>query len=438
MELLAPAQNTQVRFVGSPWARGKRWLLPTTLVFVLFILALSNLPLSRLATIVAIYLVQFLYASSLHARLMRSNVHPREAVHMVHRTRLVRLFIVFVVAQGAIVGLTGGLASPMTPLLVGPVVVPMTIFGRSRESGIVLAVAAVVAIAVAAIPSSFRPEIAQPYFAILSLGTVLATIVTIGTAVIGLSDGLAQTGKRLHNVCEGALEEQSVRRRDLESVGANVAHELKNPLAAIKGLLQLERARVVDERSRRRFDVMANEVSRMETILHDYLSFSRPFEPLRPVEVDLKGVVENVVALLEGRASSAKVDLRVEAQTVSVHCDPVRMKEALLNLAANAVEASTAGGIVTLTVEASGGVARLSIADSGVGMSAPVLERIGTPFFTTREEGTGLGVALARSIVSQHGGELSFESAPRRGTIARIAFPVHTKGGADGHDLARR
>lgn len=437
MAALAPAQSNQVRFVGSPWARTKRWLVPTTMVFALVVLSLSDLPPFRLAIIAAIDVTQFLYASSLHARLQRSNVHPREAVHMIRRSRLMSVFVVFVVANGAIVALTGGLRGPMAPLLVGPVVVALTIFGRTRESWTVLGIGIALAIAVGLVPSSWQPPIGEPYFTILSLGTIGGTIATIAIAVMGLSDGLVDTGKRLQHVCEGVLEEQGVRKRDLETASAKLAHELKNPLSAIKGLLQLERGRAQGERSQRRFEVMAKEVSRMESILHDYLSFARPLETLRPTEVDLKSVVENVVDLLEGRATTAKVDLRVEAQTVTVRCDPVRMKEALLNLAANAVEATSAGGSVTLRVEMGDGAATVSVVDTGVGMSQPVLERVGTPFFTTRDEGTGLGVALARSIVTQHGGELSFESVPARGTTARILLPSLARGGRLGHDSAR-
>ncbi len=437
MASYAPAPN-QVRFVGSPWARGKRWLVPSTMAVVLVLLAASNLDPIRLGAIGAIYLSQFLYASSLHRRLQRSNV--RDAMQLLVRTRLVYGVVGFVVAQGAVVALTGGLSSPMTPLLVGPVIVATTLFGRTRASAVVAVTAVVVTLLIALIPPSLRPTIHEPWFALLAFSTICSSVATASIAVLGLSDGLADTGARLRNACEGVLEAQSTKKRDLDGMGAKVAHELKNPLAAIKGLLQLERGRVTDERSRRRFDVMAKEVARMETILHDYLSFARPFEALQPTEVDLKSVVENVVAVLEGRATSAHVDLRVEAQTVTVRCDPVRMKEALLNLAANAVEATSAGGTVTLKIELADGAVAVSIADTGAGMSRPVLERVGTPFFTTRDEGTGLGVALARSIVAQHGGELSFQSEPSRGTVARIALPsfLVTDGGVHGHSPARR
>jgi signal transduction histidine kinase len=408
------------------------------MLIVVALLAASNLDPTRLGAIVVIHLVQFLHASSLHRRLQRSNV--QDAMQALKRSRLVGGVVGIVIAQGAVVALTGGLTSPMTPLFVGPVIVAMTLFGRTRASAIVAATAALVIAAVALLPPSLRPTIQEPWYTLLSLTTICVSIATASLAVMGLSDGLAHTGQRLRTACDGVLEAQFTKKRDLDGMGAKVAHELKNPLAAIKGLLQLERARVVDERSRRRFEVMAKEVSRMEAILHDYLSFARPFEALQPTDVDLKSIVENVVAVLEGRATSAKVGLRVEAQTVTVRIDPVRMKEALLNLASNAVEATGAGGTVTLRVAVDAGVVSVSVADTGVGMSEPVLARLGTPFFTTRDDGTGLGVALARSIVAQHGGELSFESIPARGTTARIALPdfLVTDGGVHGHGPSGR
>lgn len=437
MAEIVPGERIQVLFVGSAWARTRRWVLLTTMVFALVVLALSSLPPIRLAIIVAIDAAQLLYVSSLRVRIEGKGPTPREAIDLMPRPKMTRFFLSLAVANGVVVALTGGLEGPMTPHLIGPVVVAMSMFGRARPSAVVLAGTVLITVAVALIPAAWQLQIAQPYYTILSLGAVLGTVGTIAIAVMGLSDGLTHTGRRLHDVYEDVLEGQSVHKRNLETVGAKVAHELKNPLAAVKGLLQLERGRAVDERSKRRFEVMAKGVARMETILHDYLSFARPFEPLHATDVDLKDIVEDVVDLLEGRATSAGVVLRVEGQAVPMRCDPVRMREALLNLASNAVEATAVGGVVTLRTDVSDGSGRVSVEDTGVGMTAPVLERVGTPFFTTRTEGTGLGIALARSIISQHGGDLSFESAPELGTTARIVFPSIAHGGRLGHDTAR-
>ena len=113
--------------------------------------------------------------------------------------------------------------------------------------------------------------------------------------------------------------------------------------------------------------------------------------------------------------------------------DPRRLKEALLNLAANALEATPAGGTLGLRWGEDAGGAWLTLQDSGRGMSAQVLARVGTPFFTTREKGTGLGVVLARSVLAQHGGSLTFESEEGRGTRVTLRLPteaLHGEGAA--------
>jgi signal transduction histidine kinase len=109
---------------------------------------------------------------------------------------------------------------------------------------------------------------------------------------------------------------------------------------------------------------------------------------------------------------------------VPLVADPRRLKEALLNLAANALEATPAGGGLELRWGQEAGGAWLSLQDSGRGMSPEVLARVGTPFFTTRAGGTGLGVVLARAVVAQHGGSLAFESHEGRGTRVSLRLPL--------------
>jgi signal transduction histidine kinase len=211
--------------------------------------------------------------------------------------------------------------------------------------------------------------------------------------------------------------------RSLEQVGAKVAHELKNPLAAIKSLLQLEQTGERDERSQRRLDVMTREVARMEGILREYLSFSRPLEDLRLGAVDLAVVADNVLALLEGRAASSGVRLQRSGASVLLAGDARRLEEAVLNLVSNAMEATPSGGAVTVEVAASKCGGLLRVRDTGAGMTPAVLEKLGTPFFTTRKEGNGLGVVLARGVITQHGGQLDFTSRPGAGTTATVTLP---------------
>jgi signal transduction histidine kinase len=170
----------------------------------------------------------------------------------------------------------------------------------------------------------------------------------------------------------------------------------------------------------------------MRHVLDEYLSFSRPLEKLRLEPVSLGELVHEVIAVLAGRADEARVALGATGEAVVV-ADPRRLKEALLNLVANALEATQPGGRVTMTISSAGDLARVAVADTGVGMAPDVLERIGTAFFTTRESGTGLGVLLARAVFTQHGGGLTYQSVPGAGTTAVATLPATPPERSDVH-----
>ena len=126
--------------------------------------------------------------------------------------------------------------------------------------------------------------------------------------------------------------------------------------------------------------------------------------------------------MLSGRADGARVRLSARGDA-SVEGDPRRLREALLNLVANAIEATPPGGEVAVEVRPVGDQVEIEVRDTGRGIAPETLRRLGTPFFTTRAEGTGLGVALARSVIAQHGGALRYESEPGKGTTARATLP---------------
>jgi signal transduction histidine kinase len=127
-----------------------------------------------------------------------------------------------------------------------------------------------------------------------------------------------------------------------------------------------------------------------------------------------------VLTLFEARAATNDVTLVRESGDATAEVDAKRLEEALLNLVANAIEASPRGATIEVGVRDERERALVEVRDHGEGMSAHVLARIGTPYFTTRETGTGLGVALSRTIIKQHGGRLSFDSVEGHGT--RVTF----------------
>jgi two-component system sensor histidine kinase HydH len=342
----------------------------------------------------------------------------------------------FATVAGA-VALTGGLASPFILGLVAAPVGFLALFGGARPAapsyparlsrlsrsfrGAELATlllygllpAPILAVAYA------RPALVMAAQAV----TLLVMVLYLGHVAATLSAGLGAALRGLERERAAAMRVAASRTRDLEAVAAKVGHEIKNPLAAVKSLLQLEQSRERAPEARQNLEAASREVARVQAILDDYLTFSRPFDGLSWTSVDLGALGREVISSLAARARAGAVRLRLTGGCRRLMADARRLKEAVFQLVCNALDATPAGGEVALRLQDTETGVRLLVHDNGSGMSAAVLERLGTPFFTTREAGTGLGVVVARLVIQQHGGTLRFSSRLGRGTTAEIAIP---------------
>jgi two-component system sensor histidine kinase HydH len=319
--------------------------------------------------------------------------------------------------------MTGGMRSPILVSLPPVPITALGLYGAAWQARLLLGVAAAAVAVLAALPpEQAGPPLPDWAFRTLAAAALVTTIAVTGLNLRRQTAAHRASGQELARVREELASYALARARTLEEVGAKVAHELKNPLTAVKALAQVGALGVPEAKARVWFGVVESEVARMQGILAEYLTFARPLQELRPEPVKLGPLVSDVLAVLSARAHKAGV--REAAQgDASVRADPRRLKEALLNLVDNAIEATPPGGLVEVLVGQEGGQARIAVRDTGRGMPPEVLARIGTPFFTTREHGTGLGVVLARSVFTQHGGALRFESAPGRGTTAIATLP---------------
>lgn len=222
-----------------------------------------------------------------------------------------------------------------------------------------------------------------------------------------------------------ALREQ-VRRKDrlaaLGEMAATVAHEIRNPLGGLRGFAALlardlpegdERGRLVEK-----ILTGANELNRIVTEL---LEYTRPLQlRLRPTRCD--SLVESALGYLDWPRDRISVQAAVPGDA-AVAGDPDRLRQAILNVLLNAVQSIDGPGEVHITATVYGERVALSVRDTGCGMAADQLERIFYPFFTTKEKGTGLGLAVAAKIAEGHGGALSAESTPGAGSVFTFHLP---------------
>jgi signal transduction histidine kinase len=406
----------------------RRWLRWQRMIIVP--VALTNVVLASLAGLPRIRVVALAAITAVFVGLILMDVrHQGGCPSSCPRSWLPRASLIASVVGGwLLTALTGGLSSPFLVFLASPVLITWAAGRPGREAVAAIATMVVSVATLGLLPDPWIDAGLTPRAHAVLLGwSVLLFAVVVGTQVKMLVAGLASMLAALDSVRNGVLDDVGGRPRALETMGAKLAHELKNPLAAIKSLIQLEAdaAQAGEPRSQRRHEVMVSEVARMESILRDYLSFSRPLDEvddLERAEVDVAALAGEVVAVFEGRADAAGVRLSHRGGA-RVRADARRLREALLNLTSNALEATPRGGSVEIVVAIVDGLVEVAVRDTGTGLSPQVAERIGTPFFTTRDSGTGLGVVIARSAIVQHGGTLRFTGRSGGGTTATISLP---------------
>ena len=226
---------------------------------------------------------------------------------------------------------------------------------------------------------------------------------------------------------EELCSEGEDRTRALEGVAARLAHEVKNPLAAIKGLSAHMASQATDPKMAERLSIVAAEADRLQAIVDGFLSFSRGLDELHVAPTKPYDIAHELRSSSRPARPTLQLTLEVTGSPdVEVNADGRKVRQVLLNLVLNAMQASPAGETVTVHIAdrcGADGYLRIQVSDHGAGMTPEVLERIRKPYFTTREGGTGLGVAVARGLVEQHGGRIAYESAPGKGTTVSIDLP---------------
>lgn len=219
---------------------------------------------------------------------------------------------------------------------------------------------------------------------------------------------------------------QSEKLAAVGEVAAHVAHEIRNPLVTIGGFARsVQRMLGEDHPCMRSIDIIIEEVHRLEKILANVMDFSKPSAPWkRPTKVNQ--VIQNTCVLLgkELEATDIEVEQRLEPNLPLVMVDGEQIKQALLNILKNAFQSMSLEGKITITSRLEDGVIWLDISDTGKGIPEDMIPNLFDPFFTTRPDGTGLGLAVTRKIIVDHGGDIEVKSKLGLGTTFTVSLPA--------------
>ncbi len=242
-----------------------------------------------------------------------------------------------------------------------------------------------------------------------------------------------------------SLREQASQREQLASYGliaAGIAHEVKNPLSGIRGAAELLSKWTGDARGQQSADLIIREVDRITRLVEELMVFARGDELMRE-SLNLHRLLDQVLELVaaEPAAANAEFERNYDPSIPDLMGDANRLTQVFLNLARNAVQAmGEAGGRLSVTtrtplrhrlVGADGRpvpTIEITIGDTGPGIPDEIADRLATPFFTTKPDGTGLGLAVSRHWLTRHGGRMQIESEPGLGTKVRVSLPLQVGG----------
>lgn len=222
------------------------------------------------------------------------------------------------------------------------------------------------------------------------------------------------------------MDEMMVRSEKMSVAGqlaAGIAHEIRNPLTSLKGFLQLLQAGTKQKDAY--YKIMKDEIDKIETITSELLFISRPFTDRKEYE-SLNAMINDVLILLEPQARLKDVRLMYNGgkEDFDLYCDRSQIKQVLINLVKNAIEASEQSSVVKVQAYQVSDDILIEVIDEGVGISPSIIHKLDEPFFTTKQSGTGLGLMITKNILEHHYANLKIIPNEGKGTTFRIHFPI--------------
>ena len=223
---------------------------------------------------------------------------------------------------------------------------------------------------------------------------------------------------------------QAERLKTTGQLAAAMAHEIRNPLTVVKGFLQLyEKENANNENSKRHYLLMINELSTAEQVISQYLSIAKPDKDTETEPVNVKFVLQSVTELLNayGIQNDNKIVLS-KVEECYIAANTIEFKQLFINIMKNAMEASKVGDSVVVTSEWKKDLVEIKVMDGGQGMSKEEVDSLGTPFYSLKSRGTGLGMMICFNIATKYKGTIHFDSVKGKGTTVTIRFPATNTG----------
>ncbi len=320
-------------------------------------------------------------------------------------------------------------------------------WAAGRRVGIILAMAGTVTWFIADLMSGFiYPHPLTPYWNALMLFVLFLVVVYLLSAFQTAHYHLEETVQRRTAALETEIRErkrleaaklQAERLALVGTMAAQVAHEVRNPLGSITLNLDLmcretDKLAQASGGSANEGHTLANEmreeIQRIQRVLEEYLQFAR-LPKLQRQPVVLNAFLDQKLAFLSSELERAKVKVRThfDPALTTINADAEQLWQAMLNLIRNSREAMPNGGELIIGTWRNGEQTLLRVSDNGHGMTEDQLQRVFAPFYTTKKQGTGLGLALVQQIVTEHGGHVECESAPGKGSTFTIVLPCAEK-----------
>ncbi|MBI3047621.1 MAG: PAS domain S-box protein [Acidobacteria bacterium] len=262
-------------------------------------------------------------------------------------------------------------------------------------------------------------------------GTIFPVHLAVGEMTV---DGERKFTGIIHDLSARVLMEEQLREQAalvrLGEMAAVIAHEIKNPLAGIRGAVQVIADRLAT--GSREAAVGGEIVARIDALnalIQDLLLFARPPQP-RPARVEVPSVVATTIELLRDDPAVAHVDIDVEGTSPPVLADPELLKIVFQNLLINSAQAMQGRGRIRVAIGTTDGGCEVRFVDSGPGIPAEIRDKVFAPFFTTKTRGTGLGLATAKRLIEAHRGAIRVESPPGGGAAVTVQLPLADAGTA--------